>query len=69
MKNFNRRETGVQFDIGNYGVIGDPYKGVNILHSYEDWKEPIIGKKLHLSDKVKNEIGIDLVNVFHKLDY
>ena len=69
VEGFNRRETGVQFDIGKYGVIGNPSEGDNVLHSYQDWKEPQIGRKLHLTDNVKNEIAFDLVNVFKRLDY
>ena len=68
IEEFNNDETGIQFDIGKYGVNGDPLKGDYIEHSYNDWKEPSIDRKLHLSDHVKNEIASELVDTFKKLN-
>ena len=67
IEDFNSRETGIQFDLGKYGVIGDPSKGDYVVHEYKEWKEPNVERKLHLTDQVKNEIAYHLVNIFLKL--
>ena len=67
IEDFNSRETGIQFDLGKYGVIGDPSKGDYVVHEYKEWKELNVERKLHLTDQVKNEIAYHLVNIFIKL--
>lgn len=69
IREFNEDETGIQFDIGKYGVRGDPTRGDQIIHCYKDWREPAVDRKLHLTDQVKNEIADDLVRVFQDLHH
>ena len=69
IRDFNSDETGVQLDLGQYGVRGDPTRGDHINHCYTDWREPAVEKKLHLTDRVKNEIAEDLVRVFKRLHH
>ena len=67
IREFNRDETGIQFDLSKYGVMRDPSIGDEILHCYKDWREPVIDRKLHLTDRVKSEIADELVRVFQDL--
>lgn len=63
---FNREATGVQLDLGAYGVDGDPMVG-EMKHRYTDWREPSIDRKLHFSAAVKAKIAIQLVDVYTSL--
>jgi len=63
---FNREATGVQLDLGVYGIEGDPMVG-EVKHRYTDWREPSIDRKLHFSAQVKAKIASQLVDVYAKL--
>jgi len=63
---FNREATGVQLDLGVYGVEGDPMVG-EVKHRYTDWREPSIDRKLHFSAAVKAKIASQLVGVYESL--
>ena len=65
---FNKKQTGLQFDIGQYGVDGDPMAGDMIEYRYDDWKEPSTSHKLHLIPSVKDEIAKDLVKLYRSME-
>ena len=65
---FNKKHTGLQFDIGKYGVDGDPMEGDSIIYNYHEWKEPSRDRKLHLTDSIKDEIAQKLVRLYRDME-
>jgi len=64
IEQFNMEETGLILDLGRRGVEGDPMQGSSVVHRYQDWRENMVERKLHLQQAVKDEIARELVDVF-----
>lgn len=64
IEQFNMEETGLMLDLGRRGVEGDPMQGSSVVHRYQDWRENMVERKLHLQQGVKDDIARELVDVF-----
>ena len=64
IEQFNMKETGLVLDLGLRGVVGDPMEGSFIVHRYQDWREQVKEKKLHLQQRLKDDIARELGQVF-----
>jgi len=64
IEQYNMDETGIMLDLGKRGVEGNPMEGSSVLHRYQDWRENLVEKKLHLTQDIKDDIARELVDVF-----
>eukprot|EP00090_Calanus_glacialis_P000442 TRINITY_DN10266_c0_g1_i1.p1 TRINITY_DN10266_c0_g1~~TRINITY_DN10266_c0_g1_i1.p1 ORF type:complete len:243 (-),score=77.16 TRINITY_DN10266_c0_g1_i1:102-830(-) len=64
IEQFNKEESGLMLDLGRRGVEGDPMQGSSVVHKYQDWRENVVERKLHLQQEVKDDIARELVDVF-----
>jgi len=68
IEDYNQQETGKHLKLHLHGVEGDPSVG-NLIHKYNDWREPQWDRKLHFSQDVKSLIARDLVKLFNELQW
>eukprot|EP00088_Acartia_fossae_P001606 TRINITY_DN10633_c0_g2_i1.p1 TRINITY_DN10633_c0_g2~~TRINITY_DN10633_c0_g2_i1.p1 ORF type:complete len:376 (-),score=56.54 TRINITY_DN10633_c0_g2_i1:243-1370(-) len=64
--NFNDESTGLHMKIHLNGVEGDPDTQF-LKHKYDDWNEPEVHRKLHLSSHVKDKIAGEIIQLFRDI--
>lgn len=70
IESWNTAETGLHLKLHLNGVVGDPDKdieGTDIIHRYEDWKEPQVSRKLHLTNNVKDKVALQVLQLFRDI--
>jgi len=63
---FNESETGEHLKLHLNGVYGDP-DTENLVHRYDEWREPEIKRKLHLTNEVKDRVATQVIQLFRKI--
>ena len=57
---------GIHLHLHLFGVNGNPMVS-DFKHNFNDWREPTVKKKLHLSKNILKQIGIELALTFKKM--
>ena len=68
IEKFNASESGLSFDLSQFGIENSLDENGKIKHILEDWKEVSIKKKLHFSIKPKDKGAVHFTNLCNSFD-